>query len=64
MTEYQIEKLEIIKSIYEIGNEYVGVLETLENGEAFSYPVNVVSDGRLTNIRITKGLTETTTRKL
>jgi hypothetical protein len=27
------------------GNEYVGVLETLENGEAFSYPVNVVSDG-------------------
>jgi hypothetical protein len=26
-------------------NEYVGVLETLENGETFSYPVNVVSDG-------------------
>ena len=28
------------------GNEYVGVLETLENGEAFSYPVNVISDGK------------------
>ncbi len=28
------------------GNEYVGVLETLENGEDFSYPVNVISDGK------------------
>ncbi len=28
------------------GNEYVGVLETLEDGEIFSYPVNVVADGK------------------
>ena len=27
------------------GNEYVGVLETLENGENFTYNVNVISDG-------------------
>ena len=27
------------------GNEYVGVLETIENGQVFTYNVNVVSDG-------------------
>jgi hypothetical protein len=27
------------------GNEYVGVLETLENGTSYSYAVNVISDG-------------------
>ncbi len=27
-------------------NEYVGVLETLENGQLFTYNVNVISDGK------------------
>lgn len=27
------------------GNEYTGVLETIENGEIFTYNVNVISDG-------------------
>jgi hypothetical protein len=27
------------------GNEYIGILETLENGSVFSYTVNVISDG-------------------
>lgn len=27
------------------GNEYVGILETIENGQVFKYNVNVVSDG-------------------
>ena len=27
------------------GNEYTGVLETIENGEFYSYNVNVISDG-------------------
>ena len=27
------------------GNEYVGILETIENGQDFKYNVNVVSDG-------------------
>jgi hypothetical protein len=27
------------------GNEYLGVLETMENGTVYSYPVNVVYDG-------------------
>ncbi len=28
------------------GNEYVGVLQTMENGTAYTYPVNVVFDGK------------------
>lgn len=27
------------------GNEYVGVLETIENGQSYTYPVSVISDG-------------------
>uniref|UniRef100_UPI00404A870B hypothetical protein n=1 Tax=Flavobacterium sp. TaxID=239 RepID=UPI00404A870B len=28
------------------GNEYVGVVETMENGTAYTYPVNVIFDGK------------------